>query len=50
MKQIRVERKMRPPREDRYVVLPLDPRDLDVWRAKHGGEGARRPGAWGGGR
>ena len=34
MKQIRIERKIHRSREDRYEVLPLDPRDPDILRAK----------------
>jgi hypothetical protein len=47
MKQIRVERKVHRPRDDRYAVLPLDARDLDVWRAKHPAEAADHPAAHG---
>ena len=34
MKRIRIERKVCRPREDRYEVLPFDPRDPDILRAK----------------
>lgn len=37
MRQIKIERKAAIPRDrdrDRYAVLPLDPRDPDVVRAK----------------
>ncbi|HEX9312388.1 MAG TPA: hypothetical protein VGA30_06130 [Actinomycetota bacterium] len=34
MKRTRIERKDRPIREERTPVLPLDPRDPDVARAK----------------
>jgi len=34
MRRIRVEQKQRRPREDRAPVLPSDPRDPDVVRAK----------------
>jgi hypothetical protein len=36
MKQIRIARKLRRPREDRWSVLSLDPRDPDVGRVKAG--------------
>ena len=34
MRRIRIEQKQRRPREDRSSVLPLDPRDQDILRAK----------------
>jgi hypothetical protein len=34
MRQIRIQNKTRRPREDRPPLLPLDPRDPDVVRAK----------------
>jgi len=34
MRRVRIERKNRRAREDRDPVLPLDPRDPDVLRAK----------------
>ena len=34
MKRVRIERKVRRPREDRWAVLALDPRDPDVLRVK----------------
>ncbi len=34
MKQIKIERKVHRPRQDRYEALPLDPRDPDILRAK----------------
>lgn len=36
MKQIRIQKKVPRPRRDRYDVLPLDPRDPDIVRAKRG--------------
>ncbi len=36
MKQIRIQKKVPRPRRDRYEVLPLDPRDPDIVRAKRG--------------
>jgi hypothetical protein len=34
MRQLRMERKSKIPREARNPILPLDPRDPDVLRAK----------------
>ncbi len=34
MRRIKIEPKQRRPREDRSPVLPLDPRDQDILRAK----------------
>ena len=34
MRQIRIQNKTRRPREDRSPILPLDPRDPDIARAK----------------
>jgi len=36
MRRIRVEKRVRRAAEDRNPVLPLDPRDPDVLRAKRG--------------
>ena len=35
MKRTRIERRDKASREERTPVLPLDPRDPDVARAKH---------------
>jgi hypothetical protein len=37
MRRIKMEHKQRRPKEDRSQVLPLDPRDPDVLRAKRAG-------------
>lgn len=37
MRRIKMEHKQRRPKEDRSPVLPLDPRDPDVLRAKRAG-------------
>lgn len=37
MRQVRIERKSKVPREARNPILPLDPRDPDVMRAKSPG-------------
>jgi hypothetical protein len=37
MRQMRIERKSKIPREARNPILPLDPRDPDVLRAKEPG-------------
>jgi hypothetical protein len=34
MQRIRIERRTTRDRRDRYAVLPLDPRDPDILRAK----------------
>jgi hypothetical protein len=34
MQRIRIERRATRDRRDRYAVLPLDPRDPDILRAK----------------
>ena len=36
MRRVRIEHKPRRPRDDRSPILPLDPRDSDVVRAKRG--------------
>jgi hypothetical protein len=42
MKQVRIERKSKEPREARNPILPLDPRDPDVLRAKYPGASVTR--------
>jgi hypothetical protein len=42
MRRIRIEHKTRRHRDDRSPVLPLDPRDLDVVRAKRSASAALR--------
>jgi hypothetical protein len=37
MRRMKIEHKQRRPKEDRSPVLPLDPRDQDVLRAKRSG-------------
>jgi hypothetical protein len=37
MRRIKIEHKTRRPKEDRSPVLPLDPRDPDILRAKRAG-------------
>jgi len=37
MRRIRIEQKQRRSKEDRPAVLPMDPRDQDVLRAKRSG-------------
>ena len=37
MRRMKIEPKQRRPKEDRSQVLPLDPRDQDVLRAKRSG-------------